>query len=98
MGKFYELFEMDAHMGAEVLGLSYMKASSMGGTLWIGFTNSFEMDVHAGAEVLGLSYMKASSVGGGTVCGSESAGRGESWVGGLAAICGWCWREWGGVG
>jgi DNA mismatch repair protein MSH6 len=25
MGKFYELFEMDAHVGAEVLGLSYMK-------------------------------------------------------------------------
>lgn len=41
MGKFYELFEMDAHVGAEVLGLSYMKASSMGGTLWISFTSSF---------------------------------------------------------
>ncbi len=27
MGKFYELFEMDAHVGAEVCGLSYMKAS-----------------------------------------------------------------------
>ena len=26
MGKFYEMFEMDAHVGAEVLGLSYMKA------------------------------------------------------------------------
>ena len=25
MGKFYELFEMDAHVGAEVLGLAYMK-------------------------------------------------------------------------
>jgi MutS domain I len=25
MGKFYEMFEMDAHVGAEVLGLSYMK-------------------------------------------------------------------------
>ena len=25
MGKFYELFEMDAHVGAECLGLSYMK-------------------------------------------------------------------------
>ena len=25
MGKFYELFEMDAHVGAEVCGLSYMK-------------------------------------------------------------------------
>jgi len=25
MGKFYELFEMDAHTGVEVLGLSYMK-------------------------------------------------------------------------
>lgn len=25
MGKFYELFEMDAHLGAECLGLSYMK-------------------------------------------------------------------------
>ncbi|KAL4517804.1 hypothetical protein Ndes2526A_g02182 [Nannochloris sp. 'desiccata'] len=25
MGKFYELFEMDAHIGAECLGLSYMK-------------------------------------------------------------------------
>lgn len=27
MGKFYELFEMDAHLAVEVLGLSYMKAS-----------------------------------------------------------------------
>lgn len=26
MGKFYEMFEMDAHTGAEVLGLIYMKA------------------------------------------------------------------------
>ncbi len=26
MGKFYEMFEMDAHIGAEVLGLTYMKA------------------------------------------------------------------------
>ena len=25
MGKFYEMFEMDAHVGAEVLGLMYMK-------------------------------------------------------------------------
>ena len=25
MGKFYEMFEMDAHVGAEVLGLTYMK-------------------------------------------------------------------------
>ena len=25
MGKFYEMFEMDAHLGAECLGLSYMK-------------------------------------------------------------------------
>ena len=24
-GKFYELFEMDAHVGAEVLGLMYMR-------------------------------------------------------------------------
>lgn len=27
MGKFYEMFEMDAHVGAEVLGLMYMKAT-----------------------------------------------------------------------
>ena len=27
MGKFYEMFEMDAHVGAEVLGLTYMKAN-----------------------------------------------------------------------
>lgn len=27
MGKFYEMFEMDAHTGAEVLGLMYMKVS-----------------------------------------------------------------------
>ena len=27
MGKFYELFEMDAHTGCEVLGLSYMRVS-----------------------------------------------------------------------
>lgn len=27
MGKFYEMFEMDAHIGAEVLGLMYMKVS-----------------------------------------------------------------------
>ena len=26
MGKFYEMFEMDAHVGADVLGLQYMKA------------------------------------------------------------------------
>lgn len=25
MGKFYEMLEWDAHVGAEVLGLSYMK-------------------------------------------------------------------------
>lgn len=25
MGKFYELFEMDAHVGAKELGLQYMK-------------------------------------------------------------------------
>ena len=24
-GKFYEMFEMDSHIGAEVLGLIYMK-------------------------------------------------------------------------
>ncbi len=35
MGKFYEMFEMDAHVGAEVLGLSYMKASGAGGC-WVG--------------------------------------------------------------
>ena len=28
MGKFYEMFEMDAHTGAEVLGLIYMKVST----------------------------------------------------------------------
>ena len=25
MGKFYEMFEMDSHVGSDVLGLSYMK-------------------------------------------------------------------------
>lgn len=25
MGKFYEMFEMDAHIGAQELGLQYMK-------------------------------------------------------------------------
>ena len=25
MGKFYEMFEMDAHVGSDVLGLTYMK-------------------------------------------------------------------------
>lgn len=36
MGKFYELFEMDAHVAVEVLGLSYMKASvtCVRGTQW----------------------------------------------------------------
>lgn len=29
MGKFYEMFEMDAHTGAEVLGLTYMKVASI---------------------------------------------------------------------
>ena len=29
MGKFYEMFEMDAHVGAEVLGLMYMKARQL---------------------------------------------------------------------
>lgn len=29
MGKFYEMFEMDAHTGAEVLGLVYMKVRIM---------------------------------------------------------------------
>ena len=28
MGKFYEMFEMDAHVGVEVLGLMYMKVST----------------------------------------------------------------------
>ena len=27
MGKFYEMFEMDAHTGCEVLGLTYMRVS-----------------------------------------------------------------------
>ena len=27
MGKFYEMFEMDAHTGAEVLGLVHMKVT-----------------------------------------------------------------------
>jgi hypothetical protein len=27
MGKFYELFEMDAHVAVEALGLSYMKVN-----------------------------------------------------------------------
>lgn len=30
MGKFYELFEMDAHTAVETLGLSYMKVGSWG--------------------------------------------------------------------
>ena len=30
MGKFYELMEMDAHTGVEVLGLSYMKVGGGG--------------------------------------------------------------------
>jgi hypothetical protein len=30
MGKFYELFEMDAHVAVEILGLSYMKVSWLG--------------------------------------------------------------------
>ena len=29
MGKFYEMFEMDAHVGVEVLGLMYMKVSTI---------------------------------------------------------------------
>ena len=29
MGKFYEMFEMDAHTGAEVLGLLYMKVNCL---------------------------------------------------------------------
>ena len=29
MGKFYEMFEMDAHTGTEVLGLIYMKVPSL---------------------------------------------------------------------
>ncbi len=33
MGKFYEMFEMDAHVGAEVLGLTYMKVGSAS-VLW----------------------------------------------------------------
>lgn len=37
MGKFYELFEMDAHVGVEVLGLAYMKASGQG---WVGALES----------------------------------------------------------
>jgi len=28
MGKFYEMFEMDAHVGVEVLGLIYMKVEN----------------------------------------------------------------------
>ena len=28
-GKFYELFEMDAHVGAEVLGLMYMRVCTI---------------------------------------------------------------------
>ena len=30
MGKFYEMFEMDAHVGVEVLGLMYMKVGAPG--------------------------------------------------------------------
>jgi len=45
MGKFYEMFEMDAHVGAEVLGLSYMK----GDQPHCGFP---EKNYHQNAELL----------------------------------------------
>ena len=34
MGKFYEMFEMDAHVGVEVLGLMYMKVSTSSKTVY----------------------------------------------------------------
>lgn len=34
MGKFYELFEMDAHVGAKELGLQYMKVLNFVGCLF----------------------------------------------------------------
>uniref|UniRef100_A0A061SDZ5 DNA mismatch repair protein MSH6 n=1 Tax=Tetraselmis sp. GSL018 TaxID=582737 RepID=A0A061SDZ5_9CHLO len=48
MGKFYEMFEMDAHIGAEVLGLSYMK----GDQPHCGFP---EKNYHQNAELLARS-------------------------------------------
>jgi DNA mismatch repair protein MSH6 len=45
MGKFYEMFEMDAHVGAEVLGLAYMK----GDQPHAGFP---EKNYHQNAELL----------------------------------------------
>lgn len=35
MGKFYELFEMDAHVGAKELGLQYMKVLNVVGCLFM---------------------------------------------------------------
>lgn len=35
MGKFYELFEMDAHVGAKELGLQYMKVLDLLGCLFM---------------------------------------------------------------
>lgn len=38
-GKFYELFEMDAHVGAEVLGLMYMRVctTKLVQSAWLNF-------------------------------------------------------------
>jgi hypothetical protein len=38
-GKFYELFEMDAHVGAEVLGLMYMRVCTikLAQSAWLSF-------------------------------------------------------------
>jgi DNA mismatch repair protein MSH6 len=53
MGKFYELFEMDAHIGAEVLGLSYMKGDQPhGGFPEAGYAAMAERLARAGHRVV----------------------------------------------
>jgi len=51
MGKFYELFEMDAHVGVEVLGLAYMK----GDQPHAGFP---EANYHTHAEALARAGLR----------------------------------------
>lgn len=51
MGKFYELFEMDAHIGVEVLGLQYMK----GDQPHAGFP---EANYHTHAEALARAGLR----------------------------------------
>lgn len=53
MGKFYELFEMDAHIGAECLGLSYMKGDQPHcGFPEAGYLHMAERLVKAGHRVI----------------------------------------------